>query len=171
MQRRARRSAQPLSHGMRPRYLSAAIATALVGCTAGLPDDLARTVLLEELPQEEGIVHDGFLACVAVENRDAGPELLAALREAHLDSVPASQCQWDMRGSFHRASKRKAMLVKVYGYKRAGTIEFEALHAGKYGTMKTLEVTRVSSGWRIVRVLSHWMARAASPPMRSSGRA
>jgi hypothetical protein len=124
-----------------------------------MPDDLARTVLLEELPQEEGIAREGFLACVAVENRDADPELLAALREAHLDAVPASECQWDIGGSFHRASKRKAMLVKVYGYKRAGTIEFEAEHAGKYGTMKTLEVARDSSGWRIVRVLSHMMAK------------
>jgi hypothetical protein len=117
-------------------------------------------VLLEELPQEEGIVREGFLACVAVENRDADPKLLAALRGAHLDAVPASECQWDMSGSFHRASKRKAMLVKVYGYKRTGTIEFEALHGGKYGTMKTLEVARGSAGWRIVRILSHWMAKA-----------
>src|SRR6185503_7617736 len=35
----------------------------LTGCTAAVPDDLARTVLLEELPREEGITREGFLAC------------------------------------------------------------------------------------------------------------
>ena len=85
-----------------------------------------------------------------MEGRDADSELLGVLRDAHLDVVPASECQWDTGGSFHRASGRKAMLVNVYGYDSAGTIKFEALHHVKYATMKTLEVARESSGWKIL---------------------
>lgn len=94
----------------------------LTGCTAAVPDDLARTVLLEELPREEGIAREGFLACVAVDSQDANANLLAALQDAHIEAVPASQCQWENTGSYHRTSKRKAMLVNVYGYKTAGTV-------------------------------------------------
>jgi len=145
---------------MSMRILSILLATVLTGCTASVPDDLARTVLLEELPLEEGIFHDGFLACVAVDDRDANAKLLAALRDAHIDAVPASECQWDPAGSYHRVSRRKALLVNVHGYKRAGTVEFETSHHMKYATRKTLEVARGSSGWKIVRTQNYEMATA-----------
>lgn len=147
---------------MRTRFLLAVVAAVLVGCTTGVPDDLALTVLLEELPKEEGIAHEGFLPCVAVEDRDADAKLLRALHDARIEAVPASECQWvmDGSGSYHRATKRKATLVNVHGYKRAGTIEFEARHHGKYGSMKTLEVARGPSGWKIVKTLRHMLADA-----------
>jgi len=142
------------------QILFVVLGAVLTGCTAAVPDDLARTVLLEELPQEEGIAREGFVACVAVDDQDANANLLAALRDAHIEAVPASECQWENSGSYHRVSKRKAMLVNVYGYKTAGTVEFETRHHVKYATMKTLEVKREPASWKIVRTLSHWMATA-----------
>ena len=50
------------------------------------------------------------------------------------------------------------MLVNVFGYKRRGEIEFEARHSGRFATMKTLQVRRESSGWRIVATLKFMMA-------------
>lgn len=137
-------------------------AVVLSACTAGVPDDLARAVLVHELPSIDGIANEGFLACVAVESHDVDTETLAALRAVHVEAVPASECQWvmDGRGSYHRASKRKAMLVNVFGYERAGTIELEARHHGKYATMRTLKVAHESSGWKVVRTLQETMAKA-----------
>jgi hypothetical protein len=145
---------------MRTTSLLVVVAIVLGGCSADVPAGLAKTVLLAELAEEGGIVHDGFLACVAVEGRDADSKLLGVLRQAHLDVVPASECQWDPAGSFHRVSGRKAMLVNVHGYDRARTIKFEARHHMRYATMKTLVVARESSGWKIVRTLELTMASA-----------
>ena len=143
---------------MKARALLILGAMGLVGCTTGVPDELARTVLVQELPSVEGIAGEAFLACVAIDSRDADAEMLKVLRDANIDAVAGSECQWSLGGSFHRASGRKAVLVNVYGYKRKGTIEFEARHHGKYGTFKTFEVVRGPSGWKIVRTLQFMMA-------------
>ena len=132
----------------------------LAGCSAGVPVDLARTVLLQEIPVTDGVAQAGFLACVAIDSRDADAKTLRLLREARIDAVAASECQWVMgsSGTFHRASGRKALLVDVHGYKRQGTVQYEARHHGKFATMKTLEVARSSDGWKIVRTLEFMMA-------------
>jgi hypothetical protein len=131
----------------------------LAGCTPRVPADLALSVLVQELPNVDGI-KQGFLPCVAIESRDADAKTLAALRDAHIPAVAASDCQWEMSGSgtFHRASGRKAMLVNVSGYTRSGTVEFEARHDGKYATFKTLQVQRGPAGWKIVKTLKFEMA-------------
>ena len=134
----------------------------LCGCQASIPRDLARAVLLEELPQLDG-VRAGFILCVSVESVDLDAETLAMLRKVYPDVVRGSECQWRMdtsKGSFHIASGRPAMLVNVFGYKRNGEIEFEARHHGKWATMKILRVRQEASGWRVVATLEHMMALA-----------
>jgi hypothetical protein len=144
---------------MKMRLLATIPTVVLAACTAEVPHDLARTVLMEELPRVDGIAQ-GLLACVAIESRDADSQTISALQNAGVAAVPVSECEWRMddRGSFHRSSGRKAMLVNVHGYKRIGTVELEARHHGRYATMKALEVTRGSGGWKIVKTLKHEMA-------------
>lgn len=131
----------------------------LSGCHASTPNDLAQAVLMEEIGQLDG-VRMGFIPCVSVDSRDIDSRALESLRKVYPNVVPGSECQWDRGGSIHKTSGHKAMLVNVFGYKRIGEIEFEARHHGRFGTMKTLQVRRESSGWRIVATLKFLMANA-----------
>jgi hypothetical protein len=137
--------------------LAVLVALLLSACEASIPDDLARTVLLEEIGQLDG-VRAGFVPCLSVDSMDVDASTLEAVRKVYPDVVPGSECQWLKSGSVHKASGRKAMLVNVFGYKRSGEIEFEARHHMKWATMKTLQVRRESSGWRIVATLKFMMA-------------
>jgi hypothetical protein len=72
---------------MKIRSLLVFAATVLAGCTAKVPDDLARAVLMQELPVVEGVATEGFLACVGIESRDADAETLAMLRDARIAAL------------------------------------------------------------------------------------
>ena len=144
---------------MSKRAIVFLVTSLLCGCQASTPNDLAQTVLMEEIGQLDG-VRMGFVPCLSVDSIDIDAQTLESLRRVYPNVVPGSECQWDMSGSFHKASGRKAMLVNVFGYKRSGEIELEARHHGKFGTMKTLQVRRESSGWIIVATLKFMMAHA-----------
>lgn len=135
------------------------VTSLLSGCHASTPNDLAQVVLMEEIGQLDG-VRMGFVPCISVDSLDVDARILESLRKVYPNVVPGSECHWDIGGSIHRPSGRKAMLVNVFGYKRSGEIELEARHHGKFGTMKTLQVRRESAGWRIVATLKFMMAHA-----------
>jgi hypothetical protein len=134
----------------------------LGACQPRTPDDLALTVLLEEIGQLDGVVM-GFIPCISIDSADADASALITLRKRYPEVVRGSECQYAMDGAFHKTSHRKAILVNVFGYKRSGEIELEARHAGKFGTSKTLQVRREPSGWKIVRTLRFEMARLGRP--------
>lgn len=133
------------------------LALFLGACQPRTPDDLALTVLMEEMGQLDGVAM-GFIPCISIDSVDADAATLAALRKKYPNVVPGSECQYEMSGAFHKATKREALLVNVFGYKRSGEIELEAMHAGKFGTMKTLKVKRGPSGWKIEATLRFMMA-------------
>lgn len=141
------------------------LALILSACQPRTPDGLALTVLLEEIGQLDGVVM-GFIPCVSIDSVDADATALATLRKKYPEVVPASECQYEMSGAFHKTSHRRAMLVNVFGYKQSGEIELEARHAGRFGTSKTLQVKRAPSGWKIVATLRFEMASIRSPRLR-----
>ena len=91
------------------------LALVLNGCTASVPSEVAAVVLRDQLRQVEAI--DEFVACVSVDGNDADERTLELLRTVHRDVVPGSECEWVLdvsKGSVHKPSGRKAMLVNVF---------------------------------------------------------
>jgi hypothetical protein len=120
------------------------------GCSHGTPPALAQAVLRRQLPDWPS----EFLLCVSVDGADADMGLLADIRKENRAAVAGSECKYDLSGSYHRASGRKAVLMNVTQDSRH-EVRFEARHAGKWGEFLTFEVQQSDSGWRIVRVLKH----------------
>ncbi|TZF88502.1 hypothetical protein [Cognatilysobacter lacus] len=126
------------------------------GRVSATPPALAVAVLQKELGEI-----DMPVACLAVDRRDAPLRVRAGLRTPpSLTVVAASDCQRipdEERGSVHRGSGRKAMMVDLENFRAsspdAGSIEYTAYHHRMWAKYKTLEVKRIGGQWRVTRAL------------------
>lgn len=123
------------------------------GCERPTPPELAQVVLwkaLEKIPAD-------FVVCVSIDDHDAD---VAALRSA-IDRpvqtlVPASECEWvrDVsKGSYHRASGKKAVLLDIKSNPSRTEVDVVARHSGLWGTTSKLKVSDDGGMWRILEVL------------------
>jgi hypothetical protein len=146
-----RRGALGANLGMRMKCLAvAAVALVAAGCARSTPSALADVVFRRELAQVPG----DFVPCLSMDGRDADTKLLADIRKLRPDAVLGSECTYELRGSYHRASGRKAMLMDI---KRLSHTEVEYIgrHGGKWADFITLEVREGADGWEVLRVIKH----------------
>lgn len=122
------------------------------GCARPTPPELAQLVLrqeLEKIPAE-------FVVCVAIDDHDADAAMLRDLGQPNRTLVPASECEWvrDVsKGSYHRASGKKAMLLSVTSNASRTEADVVARHSGLWATTTKLKVSESGGAWRIVSVL------------------
>ena len=128
------------------KFLAAAAATVVAaGCSRSTPPSLAEAIFEQEfahLPAE-------FVPCLSVDGKDADAKLLDNIRKLRPDAVPGSECTFDIGGSYHNASRRKAMLMDVT---RLSTTQFEYLarHERKWADYIRLEVHEGGKGWKVI---------------------
>jgi hypothetical protein len=121
----------------------------LSACSSSTPAELSELVLRTEIPE----IPEDFVVCVSVDERDATESLLSRLRSSTRVVVPASECEWVLdttKGSFHRASGRKAMLVDVSANLHRDEVEYVGRHHGMWAVRLTLKVKVDNGSWRIV---------------------
>lgn len=127
----------------------------LSGCGTRTPHSLAQVVLKEQIADaDDGLAE--FVLCITVDSKDADSALLASLQDANKTVVPGSECVWVMdpsKGSYHRPSRRKAMLLDVSMLPSRQEVEYEARHSGKWGTFRTLQVTEEQGHWKVIKML------------------
>lgn len=125
---------------------------------------VARAVFASEIANA-----DTPVVCLAVDGKDAPDALIGPLQAPTRAVVPASHCERvadEDQGSYHRASRREAMLMEVSAFRPsapdAGQIEFSAYHHRLWASYKTLEVKRVNGTWQVARVIKHVESRGLS---------
>jgi hypothetical protein len=122
------------------------------GCVKSTPPELAQLVLRQELKK----IPADFVVCVAIDDRDADTAALRGLGQSNRTLVPASECEWvrDIsKGSYHRASGKKAMLLSVKSNASRTSVDVVARHSGLWATTTKLKVSDSGGAWRIVDVL------------------
>lgn len=122
------------------------------GCVRSTPLELAQVVLRQELKK----IPADFVVCVAIDDRDAATAVLRGLGQSNRELVPASECEWvrDInKGSYHRASGKKAMLISVRSNASRTNVDVVARHSGLWATTTKLKVSGNGNTWRIVEVL------------------
>lgn len=102
------------------------------------------------------------LVCLSIDGKDAPQAMIESLASDAVAVVPASDCVRladEDRGSFHRQSRREAMLLNVDAFRPSAPdavqVEFTAYHHRLFGSYKTLEVKRVDGIWQVTRVIRH----------------
>ncbi len=102
------------------------------------------------------------LVCLSIDGKDAPQAMIESLATDAVAVVPASDCvrlSDEDRGSFHRQSRREALLLNVDSFRPSAPdvaqIEFSAYHHRLFGSYKTLELQRVDGVWQVTRVIRH----------------
>jgi hypothetical protein len=136
---------------MRMKYLPVVIvAVVAAGCARSTPSALADVVFRRELAQ----LPAEFVPCLSVDGKDADTKLLDEIRKLRPDAVLGSECIYDLGGSYHRASSRKAMMMDI---KRLSStkVEYVGRHNRRWADFVTLEVREGGDGWKVLRVIKH----------------
>jgi hypothetical protein len=126
-----------------PLYIAA-------GYARSTPRALADVVFRRELAH----VPAEFVPCLSVDGKDADTALLDGIRKLRPDVVLGSECTYDIGGSYHQASSRKAMLMDIRCLSST-EVEYIGRHDGKWGDFITLEVREGANGWEVLRVIRH----------------
>jgi hypothetical protein len=124
------------------------------GCSTTTPDSLAELVLREMMDE----IPSDFVACVSIDGLDADETLLRTLRGSTRVVVPASECVWVLdanKGSYEKASGRKAMLINARVNLARDEVEYIARHHGRWATMITLRVKEEQGRWKIMEVIKY----------------
>lgn len=133
--------------------LFAAALGASFACATPTPDALAVALLREKLNDTVG----DMIPCIEVDGVDATPAFLTAIRKFNKKAVASSRCVYVIqpsKGSYHRATRRKAMLVSVAYNAERGEAYFGAQHNGLWGVHLMLEVREEDGVWKVGRVIS-----------------
>jgi len=107
----------------------------------------------------------GFMRCLEVNESNPPDEVLSKVTQKSTDIVRGSECEEVMdvnKGSFHRATGRKALFVKLAKYQRIDNthakIGLITYHHGKWAEGSALFLESTKHGWIVSRQKHAWVA-------------